>query len=132
MLSWLLGEVSAEPVRRALSDAEIVLASDLTLIECDRALIRAVATGRLSESHAFDRRAHVNRVAAHWVLLGIDSQIVERARRPFPGEPIRTLDALHLSSALMARSALPETALLSLDDRVRASGRDLGFSLLPS
>ncbi len=132
MLAWLLGEAGAEPVRRALSDAEIVLASDLTLIECDRVLIRAVATGRLSESHASDRRAHVNRVAAHWVLLGIDSEIVERARRPFPGEPIRTLDSLHLSSALMARSALPETALLSLDDRVRASGRELGFELLPS
>ncbi len=132
MLSWLLGGVGAEPVRRALSDAEIVLASDLTLIECDRVLISAVATGRLSEAHASDRRARLNSVAAHWVLLGIDSGIVERARRPFPGEPIRTLDALHLSSALTARSALPETALLSLDDRVRASGRELGFELLPS
>jgi predicted nucleic acid-binding protein len=56
---------------------------------------------------------------------------VERARQPFPGEPIRTLDAIHLASALLARTALVGLALLSLDDRVRKAGKKLGLDIIP-
>jgi hypothetical protein len=40
-----------------------------------------------------------------------------------------TLDAMHLASALAARSVLPDLVLLSLDERMRAAGRGLGFTL---
>lgn len=119
-------------MRDALAGAELVLASDLTLIECDRVLIRATHAGRLGENDAADRRAQLRRVAAHWTVLGLDAEIVERARRPFPGEPIRTLDAIHLAAATVIRSLVPGIALLSLDERIRASGKELGFMLLPS
>jgi predicted nucleic acid-binding protein len=132
VLAWLLDEEAASVVRQALSDAEIVVASDLTLIECDRVLHRAAALGELTEVEAADRRAHLVTSAAHWHLLRIGSEVVERARQPFPGDPIRTLDAIHLSSALVARTAVAGLALLSLDDRVRRAGRRLGFTLLPS
>ena len=36
ILAWLLGEESAGPVRQILAAADLVLASDLTLVECDR------------------------------------------------------------------------------------------------
>jgi hypothetical protein len=57
--------------------------------------------------------------------------VVERARRPFPREPLRALDALHLASALLARATLPDLALLSLDRRIRASGAALGLTIVP-
>lgn len=131
VLSWLLGEGNADAVREALAGAELVLASELTLIECDRVLIRAVSTGRLAEGQAADRHARLNQVSDHWAILRLDSDVIERARRPFPVEPIRTLDALHLASALVARSAVAEIALLALDQRVRRCGQQLGFELLP-
>jgi predicted nucleic acid-binding protein len=56
---------------------------------------------------------------------------VERARQPFPGEPIRTLDAIHLASALVARTAIAGLTLLSLDDRVRKAGKKLGLDIIP-
>jgi hypothetical protein len=56
---------------------------------------------------------------------------VDRARKPFPAEPIRTVDAIHLAAALTARACLAGLGLLSLDDRVRSAGRRLGFELLP-
>jgi hypothetical protein len=56
---------------------------------------------------------------------------VDRAKHPFPEEPIRTLDALHLASALTARAAVAGLKFLSLDDRLRASAQKLGLSLLP-
>jgi predicted nucleic acid-binding protein len=57
--------------------------------------------------------------------------VAERARRPFPAEPIRTLDAIHLATAALANSLVPELAIVSLDRRVRRSARELGFTLLP-
>lgn len=58
-------------------------------------------------------------------------EIVERSRRPFPVEPIRTLDAIHLASALVLRVAFPDLVVLSLDRRLRASAQELGFEILP-
>lgn len=45
---------------------------------------------------------------------------------------IRTLDALHLSYALFARSLVAETRLLSRDARIRDSAVELGFEVLPA
>jgi predicted nucleic acid-binding protein len=131
VLAWLLGEDAAPRVREVLSKAELVMASDLTLLECDRVLIRAVALGEIEEAVAADRRARLNAAATHWHLLRLSADIVDRARQPFPAEPIRTLDAIHLASALAGRSGVAGVELLSLDDRVRRAGEQLGFRLQP-
>ena len=131
VLAWLLGERSGHSVRDVLQHAELVLASDLTLVECDRVLIRAATIGEIGEAAAADRRAYLNAAASHWHVWRVSPDIVERARRPFPAEPIRTLDALHLASALAVRSAVPQTELLSLDDKIRRAGKQLGFHVQP-
>lgn len=132
VLAWLLGETRSDEVREHLAEANVVLSSDLTLVECDRVLIRAVATGRITESTAADRRGTLAKAAQHWAVLTLGEEIVRRARRPFPREPIRTLDALHLSAALGARSLVPGTRLLSLDRRIRSCGKEMGFELMPA
>ncbi len=131
VLAWLLGEPEGTDVRERLGQAEIVLASDLTLVECERVLIRAGAIGRIGEADAADRRGRLIQAAEHWAVLRLGEEVVSRARRPFPTEPIRTLDALHLAAALQARSLVPGTLLLSLDDRIRAAARELGFEVVP-
>lgn len=78
------------------------------------------------------REARLRQVEPHWTLLEKDAEIVERSRRPFPLELIRTHDAVHLAAELFARSEVPGIALLSLDDRVRRCGRRLGFKLIPA
>jgi predicted nucleic acid-binding protein len=132
VLSWLLGEAEGRAVSESLAAAELVVTSDLTLVECDRALLRAQTTRRVTEADAADRRGLLVAAAAHWNLLRLDAEVNERARRPFPGEPIRSLDALHLASALVARAVLPSLALLTLDSSVSAAGRGLGFTVLPA
>ena len=132
VLAWLLEQDSGELVADSLAHAELVVASDLTLIECDRVLIRAVVLDELDEADADDRQARLNAVATQWTLLGLGDEIMERARRPFPAEPIPTLDAIHLASALIGRKAIPELAMLSLDTRVRRAANRLGFPLVPS
>lgn len=131
ILAWLLDEEPGSQVREILAASDVVIASDLTLIESDRVLLRAVALGDLTEAEAADRRGHLMTAASHWHVLRISPEIVERARQPFPGEPIRTLDAIHLASALVARWTLPGLGLLSLDDRIRRAAGPLGLRVRP-
>jgi len=114
-----------------LQDADGVIASDLTLVECERVLIRGWSTGVLSEADRIDQSAVLARTAAHWVRLRVDAEVIDRALRPFPLEPVRTLDALHLASALVARSVAPDTKVLSLDQRVRENAVRLGLEVVP-
>jgi predicted nucleic acid-binding protein len=130
-LAWLLEEAAADDVEAAFGGAELVLASDLTLLECDRALIRSQVLGTLSDLEVTRRRSILEAAASRWMLLRISGEVLERARRRFPKEPLRVLDSLHLASALTARSSVSELALLSLDQRVRDNGAALGFDVLP-
>lgn len=131
MLAWLLGQDRGGDVQEALAGAETVVASDLTVVECQRVLIRAWSTGLLPEAERIDREARLARTAAGWTRLRVGEEVVERARRPFPLEPVRTVDALHLASALVARTAAPDVVLVSLDHRVRQNGERLGLRVGP-
>jgi predicted nucleic acid-binding protein len=131
-LAWLLGNENAGLVRRALAGAEVVFASDLTVLECNRVLVRCILNGELSEAEGADRAALLAEVAAHWALLRINEEVLERAGRRFPAEPLRSLDAIHLASALVARKAAASVELLSLDRRLRGCGKLLGLRIVPN
>ncbi len=132
VLAWLLGDDTTGAVVRVLAEAEIVVASELTLLECERVLHRAVVLGELDEATAADRRAHLAQMASHWHILTLSGDVIDRARRPFPGEAVSTLHGLHLASALVARAAVTDLALLSVDDELRSAGARLGLPLQPA
>ena len=132
VLSWLLEEGRGNEARQALARADRVFTSDLTLIECDRVLHRAAATGRLDEAAASEIRTAAATASAYWTLCAIDVEVVEAARRRFPQEPVRSLDAIHLATALAVRSMAPDACVLSLDDRVRGNSLALGFDVVPA
>jgi hypothetical protein len=44
---------------------------------------------------------------------------------------IRSLDAIHLATAVVVRSSIGELGVLSGDDRVRSNVRALGFRVVP-
>ena len=131
VLAWLLDEPDGQAVRERLAKTDIVVASDLTLIECGRVSIRAAALGELTEAEAADRRGRLTTAAAHWHVLRIAGEIVERAREPFPTEPIRTLDAIHLGIGAGRPVSCTWFELLSLDERIRNVARKLGLPLQP-
>jgi predicted nucleic acid-binding protein len=131
VLAWLLGESAGIEVRQALARAELVVASELTIVECHRTLIRALTLGRLPEARLFERRRWLNRAVAQWLRMGLEGEVLERSLRAFPAEPLRALDALHLASALVARGFLPEIAFLSLDRRLREAADQLGLDVIP-
>ena len=111
--------------------ADAVHTSDLTLGECDRTLRRAVATGRLSASESLRLHAIVERASAFWALHGMGAEVVERSRRSFPCEPIRSLNALHLATALLVRNLSSEVQVLSFADWMRDNATALGLDVVP-
>ncbi len=131
VLTWLLAQQFGADVSNILAEAELILSSDLTLLECERVLVRGSATGELSEGEIGRRAAVLRTAAQHWMLLAFTPNVIERAQRPFPNEPVRTLDALHLALALEAKRIIPEARVLSLDRRIRESARQLGLEVSP-
>ena len=130
-LAWLLGEADAQEVGRVLALADSIVASELSWIEVDRLLLRYEAAGKLERAQAARLRKRFGATAASWEVLALGSDVLTRARGRFPAEPVRTLDAIHLSSALVCREAERSLEFLSLDRRCRANARELGFHVLP-
>lgn len=131
VLAWLLGEPRAKFTAAALQDADLVITSVLTGAECSRAIIRGAALGAIDRAQA---RALVQRLEA-WEAscdrLEIGERVLERSRAPFPREPLRTLDAIHVASASLAHTEIGAVTVLSYDDRVRSNSAALGMALLP-
>lgn len=132
ILAWLLGEAVGEAARNHLAGAELVFTSVLTFVECERALIRARTLEEVPETELADRRRILAKASTHWYRVPLHDEILERAKRSFPVEPVRTLDAIHLASALVARSAVPDVAFLTLDRRIREASLASGFGVVPT
>jgi predicted nucleic acid-binding protein len=132
LLAWLFREPGAARVETIIDGADIIATSDLALVECDRAIHRQAALGRLSSEEGARLADDLASEAASWIVLEFTPKIVERARQPFPGEPIRSLDALHVAFALQVRQEQPNIAILTLDDRIRRVGASLGFAICPT
>jgi predicted nucleic acid-binding protein len=132
VLAWLLGEPSGRDARRLLATARRVVTSDLTLVECERALIRAEVLGEISPARHAELTGVLRAAAVHWDMLTLHEEVLARSRQPFPNEPIRTLDAIHLASALVARTATRSLSVLSLDDKIRKTAKSLGLPVVPA
>jgi predicted nucleic acid-binding protein len=81
----------------------------------------------VTPAQAADLRAIFAQAASTWAVLEVSDEVARRAEASFPVEPVRTLDAIHLASALFLREALPDLAIVTTDERVRANVRALGF-----
>lgn len=107
--------------------AERPVASALTVAEIARTIVRGRAARRLTveqEQKAFQRlRLFEHR--AH--LLPVDAEILARAGRPFPLEPIRTLDAVHLATLEAIGEPPPLVTIVTRDRRIRENALALGF-----
>jgi len=128
VLRWLFAEEGGDGIRAALAAAEKVTSSRLALIETRRVVRRAEREGRITAAQSIDLLAVFAQAAFTWAILEISEEIARRAEDGFPNEPVRTLDAIHLASALFLRQSFPDLVILSADERVRANAALLGFS----
>lgn len=128
ILAWLLGEKRADEVRAAIDDAEVVVTSSLALAEAERALIRLEHDHLIQAAQAQRLRGTLARARAGWMSMAVTEDVLDRSARRFPAEPVRTLDAIHLATALEFTKALPDLALLSFDRRILDNAVALGLT----
>ena len=132
LVAWLLGQQGGQEARRTLVSASAVSTSVLTLIECDRVLHRAQALGQLAPAETANLRTLYRELVRNWSVFEINSDVVAGARRSFPCEPVRSLDAIHLSTALLARHVMPDVRILSRDNRIVQNTVQLEFEVVPA
>ena len=129
VLRWLFAEEGGEALRIEFAAADKVVSSRLTLIETRRVIRRAEREGRISAVEGAGVRAIFAQAASTWAVLEITEEIGRRAEEGFPSEPVRTLDAIHLASALFLRQSFPDLAVVTADERVRENAALLGFRM---
>ena len=101
-------------INRGVSSALIATESLRTL---DRLRLRA----RLPDAEVAVRRQTILALIASLELVEIDAAVLGRAAQPMPTE-LGTLDAIHLSSALLWREATGEDLTMATHDRALALG----------
>ena len=102
--------------------------SALTLAEAARAIVRARAAGlTVAQEQAavrglrtFERRCFI---------VDVNRVVLARVGRPFPVEPIRTLDAVHLATAELLDESPQLVTIVTRDARVRDNAQALGYSV---
>lgn len=129
LLTWMLGQPGGETVRKVIDESETAVTSTLTSIEAMRAIARAEEDSVVSAKDAQALRGQLHRVLTEWIQMEITGTVGDRASRAFPSEPVRTLDAIHLATALEFAMAFPDIEMLSSDDRVRDNAAALGLRL---
>jgi len=128
LLTWLLGERRSRDVRAAADGADLIVTSSLTFAEADRVLVRSESSRLLRPAETQRLRGMVRRARKGWMTMAVTEDVLARAGKPFPVEPVRTPDAIHLASALAFVEALPDLTLLSFDERLCANGAALGIA----
>lgn len=129
ILAWLLGEPASGQVVDTINRYETVVSSVLSIMETGRALVRAETEGIIT---AGDHKRLEGLFAEHslsWSYLQVIGPVRQRAAQPFPMEPIRSLDALHLATAIELVQVYPDLAVLSLDRRIVDNVGPLGLKM---
>ena len=103
--------------------------SALTLAEAGRAIIRARTTGRLTAEDEKSAVRALRTFERRCFVLEVTQAVLDRLRRPFPIEPIRTLDAIHLATAELLGEPPQLMTIVTRDERVRANARALGYAI---
>ena len=125
LLSALLEQ---EPsAKRTLRSARRRVTSALTVAEANRAVVRARAAGRLTVAQERSVLRALRTFLARCDLVTVTDDVLARAGRPFPVEPIRTLDAIHLATADILGELPQLVVMVTRDARVRENANALGY-----
>lgn len=118
----LEGDVEAKASIRAEGQR---VTSALTMAETGRALLRA-RPGRITAQQERAAILALQRFTRRCYIVSVTEEILAHAARPFPVEPILTLDAIHLATAEALGDAPVLVTIVTRDVRVRDNAIALG------
>ena len=109
---------------------EHFVSSALLGVECARTIHRLHRLEPLSDDEFARRWEALQRVLAKFELVGLDPIVLDRASGPF-ALPLKTLDTIHLTTAILWRERAQPTLRFATHDRqLGLAARTSGFEVL--
>lgn len=125
--SVLLRVVLGEPGRlRVWPTITTAVSSELIRLECLRTIDRARLRLGLGDDQVADRRAATLEALEGFTLVPLGPPVLERAADPFP-TVVGSLDAIHLTSALLVRDEFEDLTVATHDRELATAARAEGF-----
>ena len=121
VLRAILESGASPDLEARITRAPVLITSRLSLVESSRALHRLRQLGQVSETKLADADRELSAVWARCELWELTASVCERARQVAPAKSLRTLDALHLATFVMARERIEDLELVTADQRLRSA-----------
>jgi predicted nucleic acid-binding protein len=109
--------------------ASQAITSEVTRVECLRALDRLRLDGGMPDRELSKRRAATLTVLSGMEAVRLNRAVLARAAEPFPTR-VRTLDAVHVASAMLASARLPALRFATHDVDLAAAAAAEGLPVL--
>ncbi len=105
-------------LEQRIAAAPALATSRLSLVESARALLRVRSQGGVPESRLADARRELDALWTRCEIWELSPAVCDLASLLAPDKPLRTLDALHLATFLLARRRIDGLELLTADRRL--------------
>jgi len=115
--------------RQAVEGEGRRFASALTFAESARAVLRARLAGQLDLNGERTILRRLRRVEQRCQVAAISDPVLARASRPYPVEPIRTLDAIHLATVEELGETPQLITIVTRDRRIRENALAMGYAV---
>lgn len=99
--------------------APVLITSRLSQVEASRVLLRLRQQGSVPEARLADAERELASLWARCELWEVTPSVCEEARRVAPRKALRTLDALHLATFVLARRRIEGLELMTVDERLQ-------------
>jgi len=118
---------------RTISHRRLLVArgftSALTVAETSRVVMRGRAVGTLTTDDERRVRSTLQEFFSGCDVLPLSHEILLRAGRSFPVEPIRTLDAIHLATVESVGIPSHLIRVVTRDRRIRENALAMGYTV---
>ena len=121
VLRAILENGTSPEIEAQIAAAPALLTSRLSLVESSRALHRLRQLGQVTEAKLADAQREINGVWARCELWELTRSVCEMARQVAPTKSLRTLDALHLATFVLARQQIEGLELITVDSRLQTA-----------
>jgi predicted nucleic acid-binding protein len=127
LLAVLIKDGYSEQIANLIEQSAARVTSTLTILECRRAISRLASGNSISEATGREMLGELQQFEAASDVMEINLEVKKRAGEKFPIEPVRSLDAIHLATALEFLEIYPKLKILTLDKRIITNLEPLGL-----
>lgn len=128
LLRVVLGEPNRLPEWSRISSA---VTSEIARVECLRALDRLRLAGAIDDRELARRRMTMLSLLSGIETVRLNRAVLDRASEAFPTQ-VRTLDAVHLASALLVRPRAAALRFATHDGELATAALAVGFRVIGS